>query len=75
MVLDDQYFAWDDLDNGIVDQDDTNVENNKTTEDQSYMDYVVSEILKTNKPMDSDEKVEDRESIKFLKELSKQFQE
>jgi hypothetical protein len=39
------------------------------------MDYVVSEILKTNKPMDPDEKVEDRESIKFLKELSKQFQE
>ena len=75
LVLDDQYFAWDDLDNDIVDQDDTNVENNKTTEDQSYMDYVVSEILKTNKPMDSDEKVEDRESIKFLQELSKQFQE
>ena len=72
LVLDDQYFAWDDLveetDDGSDEEEDTT--STQIKQDQTYMEYVLSEVIKLNK-----DGKEDRESIKFLKELSKQYQE
>lgn len=70
LVLDDQYFAWADLEDEIDDEDESTTTSNK--QDQSYMDYVLSEMMKTYK---DDSSVETRDSIKFLKDLSKQYQE
>ena len=69
LVLDDQYFAWADLEDDIEDEDEDDTTQKK--QDQTYMEYVLGEMLKSNK----DESIEERESIKFLRELSKQYQE
>jgi DNA repair exonuclease SbcCD nuclease subunit len=71
LVLDDQYFVWDDLDSD--DEDDTDDESStKINSDQSYMDFVLNEMIKNNKDLVG---AVDRESIKFLRELSKTYQE
>ena len=70
LVLDDQYFAWADLEDEIEDADEDEDATQKK-QDQTYMEYVLGEMLKSNK----DESIEERESIKFLRELSKQYQE
>jgi len=69
LVLEDQYFAWSDLDEDIDEDEDEDI---KTKQEQTYMEYVLSEMIKVNK---EDKDIEERESIKFLRELSKQYQE
>ena len=67
LVLDDQMSPWDDLD--ILDEDDEDDESQEKLENQSYTDYVIENLM-------TNEKVDDtNESIKFLKELSKSYQE
>lgn len=71
LVLDDQYFAWSELDtdNEDEEEEDTDI---KSKQNQTYMEYVLNEMIKSNK---NDANIEERESIKFLRELSKQYQE
>lgn len=71
LVLDDQYFAWDDLD-GESTEDDGD-DQTKTKQDKTYMEYVLGEMIKIGKS--NDPAIEERESIKFIRELSKQYQE
>ncbi len=70
LVLDDQYFAWADLEDEIDEEIDEST--NSIKQDQSYMEYVLSEMVKNYK---DDPEIEIRDSIKFLKDLSKQYQE
>lgn len=72
LVLDDQYFAWDDLDDDSGEEDETD-EQTKTKQDQTYLEYVLSEMVKVGKSVDPE--IEERESIKFIRELSKHYQE
>lgn len=72
LVLDDQYFAWDDLDD--IDDDEEEEESTfKDKQNQSYMDFVLEDMIKVGKKDDVD--IENCEAIKFLRELSKQYQE
>jgi len=66
LVLDDQMSPWDDLDD-LDDEDDEETSNK--LENQSYTDYVIDNLVTTEK-VD-----EDQEAIKFLKELSNSYQE
>ena len=68
LVLDDQYFAWSDIEDDLEDDEE---EQNTIKQDQTYMEYVLSEMMKNSK----DDSTEERESIKFLRELSKHYQE
>lgn len=70
LVLDDQYFTWIEMEDDDEEEDDSIKSDNK--ENQTYMDYVLAEMVKLNK---DDDNVEERESIKFLRDLSKQYQE
>jgi len=70
LVLDDQYFAWSDLEDDVDDEEE---ELSTSKKNQSYMEYVLNEMIKNNK--DENEDIEKRESIKFLRELSQQYQE
>lgn len=71
LVLDDQYFAWSELDNDD-DDDETEDDDIKSKQDQTYMEYILNEMIKSNKDGDD---MEQRSSIKFLRDLSKQYQE
>jgi len=72
LVLDDQYFAWDDLASDD-DSDESEEEQDvvKFKQDQTYMEYILNELIKGNKI----ENFEERESIKFLKSLTTNYQE
>lgn len=70
LVLDDQYFAWDDLE--VEDGEDDNEDDEKIQKDQTYMEYILNELIKTTK---SNFDETERESIKFLKNLAKNYQE
>ncbi len=70
LVLDDQYFAWDDLDL-IEAVDDEKMESSSNGKEPTYMEYLLTEMEKSKKT----ENGIDRESILFLKEIGKQFQE
>lgn len=72
LVLDDQYFTWiemEDLDDDA--EGDEESKDDKIQEHKSFIDYVLDEMVKINK----DDDIENRESIKFLRELSKQYQD
>jgi DNA repair exonuclease SbcCD nuclease subunit len=68
LVLDEQYFAWDDLDGDEDEDEEVTVTVNK---DQSYMDYILNDMVKSS----NDDTIEERGSIKYLRELTKQYQE
>lgn len=70
LVLDDQYFAWDDLINEESEGDEDEIQS-KINQDQTYMEYILNELIKNSKIDDGCE----RESIKFLKNLSKNYQD
>jgi DNA repair exonuclease SbcCD nuclease subunit len=67
LVLDDQMSPWDDLD--LEDDDEESEDGNDKFETQSYTDYVIDNLI-------SSEKLEeDNNAIKYLRELSKEYQE
>lgn len=68
LVLDDQMSPWDDLDLD-VDDDDADDDKIDKFENQSYTTYVIDTLV-INEKID-----ETNEAIKYLRELSKQYQE